>query len=120
MIKNKQDAPPLSETPEFEYVQKLPKSLTQQPSSVLLDASQPHAMSSPSKKKEKNATTTKKFGDDFSQEQEEEEELDGDYVSPEQREKEEEERERKEAAMNHNGDVRMELKPRTGTEWLQG
>ena len=126
----KQDAPPLSETPEFEYIQKLPKSLTQQPSSVLLDASQPHAMSSPSKKnknaamnnndKENNAAKKKKrFGDDFSQEQEEEE-LDGDYVSPEQKKKEEEERERKEAAMNHNGDVRMELKPRTSTEWLQG
>ena len=125
----KQDAPPLSETPEFEYIQKLPKSLTQQPSSVLLDASQPHAMSSPSKKsknaainnndKENNAAKKKRFGDDFSQEQEEEE-LDGDYVSPEQKKKEEEERERKEAAMNHNGDVRMELKPRTSTEWLQG
>ena len=61
----------------------------------------------------------KKFGDDFSQEEQHEEALDGDYVDPEQQKKEEEERERKEAVMNHNGDVRMELKARP-TEWLQG
>ena len=74
-------------------------------------------MSSPSK--EKNKKIKKKFGDDFSQEEQHEEALDGDYVDPEQQKKEEEERERKEAVMNHNGDVRMELKARP-TEWLQG
>ena len=67
-------------------------------------------MSSPSK--EKNKKIKKKFGDDFSQEEQHEEALDGDYVDPEQQKKEEEERERKEAVMNHNGDVRMELKAR--------
>ena len=75
-------------------------------------------MSSPSKEK-KNKKNKKKFGDDFSQEEQHEEALDGDYVDPEQQKKEEEERERKEAVMNHNGDVRMELKARP-TEWLQG
>ena len=53
-----------------------------------MDASQPHAMSSPSK--EKNKKIKKKFGDDFSQEEQHEEALDGDYVDPEQQKKEEE------------------------------